>query len=209
MRCYLVRHAQTAWNGENRLQGHSDQPLNAFGLQQAQRLGVYFGAVRTHDAALSVLYSSPLQRSRQTAEAIAQATGLILQIEPELAEMSLGAWEGLTPEEIDARFDGGYHRWHVSPSRVTIPEAEPAAAFHQRVRRVFERIAQRHPDQEVVLVTHGGVIASLFSRWLEADYDRLLRRVALENAGISRVDCRTQPPLVLWVNATHHLNGDA
>jgi len=207
VQCYLVRHAQTAWNGENRLQGHSDQPLNALGLQQAQRAGAYFGAVHASGARVAALYSSPLQRSRQTAEAIVHATGLPVQIEPELAEMSLGVWEGLTPEEIDARFDGGYHLWRVSPSRVVIPEAEPAAAFHQRVTRVFARIALRHLDQEVVIVTHGGVIASLLSRWLDADYDRLLRRMTLDNAGISRVDCRTHPPLVQWVNATHHLNG--
>ncbi len=205
MRCYLVRHAQTAWNGQNRLQGHSDQPLNALGLQQAQHVGAYFRAVHMNGSSLAAVYVSPLQRTRQTAEAITRQTGLVPQIEPELAEMSLGAWEGLTPEEIDAQFDGGYDLWRVSPSRVRIPGAEPSVQFHQRVERVFARIAQRHPQQDVVIVTHGGVIASLLSRWLEADYDRLLRRMTLDNAGISRVDCRTQPPLVLWVNATQHL----
>jgi broad specificity phosphatase PhoE len=205
MRCYLVRHAQTTWNHENRLQGHADQPLNALGLQQARHVGAYFSATHTNGSSLTALYSSPLQRSRQTAEAIARQTGLSMQIDPELAEMLLGDWEGLTPEEIDAQFDGGYARWRVTPSRVQIPGAEPAAQFHARVTRVFARIAQRHRGEDIVIVSHGGVIASLLAQWLYADYDRLLRRMSLENAGISRIDCCTEPPLVLWVNATHHL----
>ncbi len=211
MRCYLVRHAQTTWNGENRLQGHADQPLNAFGLQQAQRVGGYFASLRAQGSTPTIIYSSHLQRSRQTADAIAHSTGLPVQIEPSLAEISLGAWEGLTPEEIDAQFAGGYERWKRSPSDVLIPGGEPTERFHQRVHEAFGRIAQAHRDhseREVIVVTHGGVIASLLATWLDADYDRFLRRVALENAGVSAVDCQHQPPSVLWVNATHHLIED-
>ena len=208
VRCYLVRHAQTTWNGENRLQGHSDQPLNAFGRQQAQRVAAYFAELAAQGRELDMLYTSPLQRSHQTAQAIAAETGLRIHVEPALAEISLGAWEGLTPEEIDARFGGGYQQWKAASSQVRIPDGEPTEQFHRRVHEAFARIAQAHRERgerDIVLVTHGGVIASLLARWLNADYDRFLRRLALENAVVSAVDSKQQPPHVLWVNATHHL----
>jgi broad specificity phosphatase PhoE len=63
----------------------------------------------------------------------------------------------------------------------------------------------RHPTGELAIVSHGGVIASLLADWLGADYDRLLRRLSLDNAGISAVDRRTNPPRVLWINDTDHL----
>ena len=205
MRCYLVRHAQTAWNGENRLQGHTDLPLSPLGQEQAKRLGTHFGALRAQYTVPSRLYTSHLVRSLQTAQAIADQTGIPLLVEPHLAEACLGVWEGLTPEEVDARYDGAYQRWRTAPSTVQIPEAEPLAQFRARVRGAFARIIQAHPEEELIVVSHGGVMASLLADWLEADYDGVLRRVVLENAGISACDARTRPPHVLWVNDTHHL----
>ena len=126
-------------------------------------------------------------------------------MEPSLAEMHLGAWEGLTPDEIDARFDGAYQRWRVTPSQVQIPDAEATGTFRHRVRKTFHTIMAAHPEDTVVIVSHGGVIAALFAEWLSADYDRLLHRLTLDNAGISAIDRRTHPPHILWVNHTAHL----
>ena len=207
MRCYLVRHGQTVWNGENRLQGHSDLELNAVGLEQARRVGAFFAARRASGEALTALYSSSLKRSVQTAQAIVESTGLTLRQDSALAESHLGTWEGLTPEEIDAKFDGAYQQWYRHPSQVTIPGAEPLETFKRRVQDAFERIRATENGREgsVVIVTHGGVIASLLADWLKADYEDILRRVVLENAGVSAVDCDTMPPYIRWVNATQHL----
>lgn len=221
MKCYLVRHGQTVWNGENRLQGHSDIELNAVGLEQAKRLSAFFAARRASGEVLTALYASPLKRSIQTAQAIVESTGLTLRQDPALAESHLGSWEGLTPEEIDAKFDGAYQRWYRHPSQVTIPGAEPLEAFTQRVRGVFERIRAiengreglaaakpRHGRGEarsVIIVTHGGVIASLLADWLNSDYDDILRRVVLNNGGVSAIECDIMPPYILWVNDTRHL----
>ena len=201
MRCYLVRHAQTLWNHENRLQGHSDLPLSPVGLEQAKRLGDYFAS-----RSLSALYTSHLARSLQTAQAIAHQTGLSPVVEPTLAEMHLGVWEGLTPDEVNSRYDGAYQRWCVTPSQVEIPGAEPMDQFHRRARQAAGQILAAHQDDgDVVIVSHGGGIASLFADWLEAEYDQVLRRLVLNNAGISALDCQVTPPCVLWVNATSHL----
>jgi broad specificity phosphatase PhoE len=203
-RCYLVRHAQTAWNFENRLQGHSDLPLSAIGERQAERLSACFASRH-----LQGLFTSSLRRSLQTAQWIASGNGhnITPVVEPELVEMHLGSWEGLTPEEIDARFSGAYGQWRVQPSSIAIPGAEPHEAFRQRVRRAWNRISVGLPEGESVVVSHGGVIAAVVADLLGADYDAVIRRLRLDNGGITAVELGTALPHVLWVNATSHLDG--
>lgn len=202
MRCYLVRHAQTTWNHENRIQGHSDRPLSVAGLEQAKRLGDYFAG-----RAITAVYTSHLVRSVQTAQAIAPQTGRAPSVEPMLAEMHLGAWEGLTPDEVNSRYDGAYQHWRIAPSQVSIPAAEPLEKFQRRVQEAVGRIlAAHHRDGDIVIVSHGGVIAALLAEWMRAEYDQVLRRLVLDNAGVSAIDYRVMPPCILWVNATHHLS---
>ncbi|MBI3319313.1 MAG: histidine phosphatase family protein [Candidatus Omnitrophica bacterium] len=201
--CYLIRHAQTTWNSENRIQGHADLPLSDAGHQQAERVGAYFA-----DRSITALYTSHLARSLQTALAISQTTGVSPTVEPALSEIHFGAWEGLTAEQVNAAYDGAYHRWRTNPSEVTIPGAELLESFRARVRMAVGRILAAHDEGGVVIVSHGGVIASLFADWLLADYDALLQRLVVANAGISAVDCRTDPPSILWVNVTSHLTGN-
>jgi broad specificity phosphatase PhoE len=208
-RCYLVRHAQTAWNEENRIQGRSDQPLNAAGRAQAERLARRFAAHH-----VTGLFTSHLVRSRSTAEVIATPPSagqagnghpISVVVEPDLAEMHLGAWEGLTPAEVDARFASAYQQWRQQPSSVLIPEAEPVDAFRQRVRQVFGRLTARMGEGEYVVVSHGGVIAAILADVLGADYDHLLRRLRLDNAGVTAIELDAPMPHVLWVNSTTHL----
>jgi alpha-ribazole phosphatase len=201
-RCYLIRHAQTAWNDENRIQGHSDVPLSPLGERQAQRLAAVFATRHVRG-----IFTSALQRSQQTARMIAAGNGHGISpiIERELAEMHLGAWEGLTPDEVDARFHNGYQRWRACPSSVVIPEAEPLEAFRERVRRVVSKILASVDEGEYVIVSHGGVIAALLADALGADYDTLIQRLRLDNAGITALEFGTGLPHVLWINSTLHL----
>ena len=205
-RCYLVRHGQTHWNGEDRLQGHSDQPLSPLGHEQAKKLGAFFA----HRPVKGIVTSRML-RSQQTATGIAEGNGHTLRpvIEPDLAEMNLGAWEGLTPDDINAKFDGIYDRWRVAPSSVVIPGAEGLGAFRARVRGVFQRVTAPWGEGEYVIVSHGGVIAALLADLWGADYDALLRRLRLDNGGVTAVELDGRWPHVLWVNATAHLYAGA
>lgn len=204
-RYFLIRHAQTQWNGENRLQGCSDLPLSPLGVRQAERLGTYFATRH-----LTGIFTSHLQRSQQTAHAIVVGNGhrLAPSVEPELREMHLGCWEGLTPEEIDARFDGAYRQWASRPSTVRIADAEPHEAFRARVHGVWHQLLAVPGAGDYAIVTHGGVIAAILAELLGADYDAMLRRVRLDNAGITALE---QPsgghPYVLWMNDTQHLEG--
>lgn len=170
-------------------------------MDQAKRVGAYF-----EGHPIRAVYTSHLTRSLQTAQAIAQDT-LRPIIDPALAEMHLGDWEGLTDDEVNVRHQGAYQLWRTSPSRVLIPGAEPMDDFRLRVRQAVGRIVASHQqDEAIVIVSHGGVIAALLADWMRAEYDSILRRMALDNAGVSAVDCQALPPSILWVNATHHLD---
>lgn len=201
MRCYLVRHAQTQWNADNRFQGRTNSPLSPAGQQQARRLAAHFTG-----RPLGGIYTSALGRTIETGRAIAAGAKLSpCIIEPDLAEMDLGVWEGMTPDEIDARFNGAFQTWRRSPSKVAIPEAEPVAQFRARARAAFDRIVSANQQHELLIVTHGGVIASLLADWLGADYDQLLHQLVLSNAGVTAVECSGVSRWILWVNATTHL----
>lgn len=204
-RWYLVRHAETVWNRDNRIQGGSDTPLSPLGVQQAACLSRYFASrpIRT-------IVSSGMRRSEETARVIAQGNGHRLSpvVEPGLAEIHLGAWEGLTPEEVDARYGEAYtRRWRTNPSSTQIPGAEPMDRFLERVRRAREQLLATLEAGEAVIVTHGGVIAALLADALRAEYDYLLRHLRLDNAGMTALECgRGQVPYVLWINNTNHLD---
>ncbi len=202
MRCYLIRHAQTIWNRDNRFQGHLDAPMSPLGLRQVERLGRHFAGRTVH-----ALFTSHLGRSRETAAAITRVTGAEAIHNPGLAEINLGEWEGLTPEEIDRRYAGGYQLWCKQPSRVHIPGAEPLEHFRARARATFEEIVSRAHAPELVIVCHGGVISSLLADWLGADYDQLLRQLLLSNAGISAVEWYPRCTTIMWINDTAHLAG--
>lgn len=202
MRCYLVRHAQTEWNQERRFQGRSDPPLGSKGLAQAQSLGDYFAQGKFRP-----IYSSPLKRSVQTAEIIAGKTGARLEIDSGLSEIGFGIWEGLTVEEVRARFDGMYQQWYRTPSQAVIPSGEPCDQFHARVRRSFQEIAKKHHNRgfhELVLVSHGGVISSLLADWLGSDHDQFSRRLVLDNGSVSIVEWSVDSTFVVRINAVVH-----
>jgi broad specificity phosphatase PhoE len=132
----LVRHGETDWNAEGRLQGHTDRPLSDYGRRQARRL-----AEELEGEELEAIYSSDLARAHETAEIVGERLGLPVALEPELREKDWGTWEGLNAVERDrVEFVG-----------------ESTEAHQERMLRALRRIAERHPgDGRVLVVTHGG-----------------------------------------------------
>jgi broad specificity phosphatase PhoE len=132
----LVRHAETDWNADGRLQGQTDRPLSDFGRRQAQRLA---GELEREE--IEAIYSSDLSRARETAEILGERLGLPVALDPELREKDWGTWEGLTAFERDrVEFVG-----------------ESTEAHQERMLRALRRISDRHPGSGCVLVvTHGG-----------------------------------------------------
>ncbi|GIX48816.1 MAG: phosphoglycerate mutase [Candidatus Tectimicrobiota bacterium] len=153
---YVVRHGATDWNAAGRIQGHLDPPLNAAGRAQAWRTAQHLAAVGA-----TALYSSDLQRAYETAQIIAQHTGLRVIQSVALREMHFGAWQGLTVEEIRARDPEVYAARRANPYEVPPPGGESWRQFYTRVVRAVEEILHRTPAPRLILVTHSGVCTVL------------------------------------------------
>ena len=132
----LVRHGETDWNAEGRLQGQTDRPLSDYGRRQARKL-----AEELEGEELEAIYSSDLARARETAEIVGERLGLPVELDPDLREKDWGTWEGLTSVERDrVEFVG-----------------ETTQAHQERILRALRRISERHPGEgSVLVVTHGG-----------------------------------------------------
>ncbi|MDD3353566.1 histidine phosphatase family protein [Zoogloea sp.] len=153
-RICLVRHGETAWNAERRLQGHLDIPLNDRGLTQARATAKSLTGEYFHAA-----YSSDLTRARQTACAIADQCGLALSYDERLRERHYGAFQALTYDEARQRYPADYHRFEQRDPEFVFPDGgESLRVFADRIHAVLEQIAERHRDQTVLIVTHGGVL---------------------------------------------------
>jgi len=153
IRLLLLRHGRTTWNAARRMQGQADAPLDETGHQQAataaQRLARY---------APDLLVSSDLQRATSTAAAIAEVTGLPVQIDPRLRERAFGAWQGHTLAEVEATWPAAYARWRAGAA-VDEAGVESLDDLAKRAASALRDIAERAVDgQTAVVVGHGGGI---------------------------------------------------
>jgi alpha-ribazole phosphatase/probable phosphoglycerate mutase len=197
-RLLLARHGQSVSNAERRFQGIQDVPLSDLGRRQAEALAVVVRRRR-----LVAVYTSPLERARATAAIATAGTGVPIVCIEDLRELSLGAWEGQTVEDIRALPGDPYAQWVRDPVTCLPPGAEPLAEVQARAVEVVTRIAQAHPaGGEVLVVSHGGVISACLAHWLGLPLSAIWR-LSLSNASITEV----APPRVLTVNNTAHLNG--
>ncbi|HTH94372.1 MAG TPA: histidine phosphatase family protein [Rhodocyclaceae bacterium] len=150
-RICIVRHGETDWNADERIQGQTDIPLNAVGCAQAQAVASGLASER-----FAVLYSSDLQRARDTATVTAQILNLPLQLEPGLRERRYGEYEGLTREEIKQR--GDYGRYITRDLDFDFCGGESLQTFAERVENTIGRLAKIHAGQSILIFTHGGVL---------------------------------------------------
>jgi probable phosphoglycerate mutase len=154
----VVRHGETRWNIEARIQGQGDSPLTASGRAQAQALARRIAA----DAPFDLLVSSDLGRARDTARAIAEATGHDVRLDARLRERHFGEGEGLGYDEVGTRYPGAFRSEGAIDPDYAIPGGESRRAFHERVARAFEALALEAPEGRIVVVTHGGVLGTLY-----------------------------------------------
>jgi broad specificity phosphatase PhoE len=191
-RLLLARHGQSLSNAVRRFQGAQDIALSPLGIRQAEALR---GAVGRRG--IAHVYASPLVRARRTAELL----DLPVTVVDGLRELSLGEWEGCTVEEIRTQPGDPYARWVRDPVQCLPPGGEPLAEVQARVLRAVERIAAAHPNgEDVLVVSHGGVISALLAHWLGLPLSSIWR-IAVANCSLSEI----APPRVVSVNETGHL----
>lgn len=196
---WLIRHGITDWNRQRRFQGHRDIELAPEGREQARRLGE-----RLAGAGLSAVLTSDLSRARQTAQAVAECSGLELRADAGLRERCYGDFEGRTWDEIAEAFPEASAAWRARDPDYVLPGGgESLREFARRCTAAFERIARSHAGQRVAAVSHGGVldIAYRLATGLALEAPR---RFELPNAGIGRIRLQGDAwSLMGWADVAH------
>jgi len=195
----LIRHGQSTWNQEHRIQGQLDPPLSELGRRQAALLGARLAGRR-----FAGLYASDLERAFETAEVVGAAVDLKPEPRTSLREVFLGEWEGLTTEEIAARYPEAWAGWVKEPDWDVVPGGEGQAAFDRRVAAAMDDILRLHPHGDVLVVTHGGVIQVALHR-IVGKPSRGLFPFKVQNASITLLERRDGRSIIGGVNDIAHL----
>jgi len=197
-RLVAIRHGETDWNVDTRIQGQIDIGLNANGRWQAQRLGQALA-----DERIDAVYSSDLGRALETAHALAREAGVPVQPQIALRERAFGIFEGLTFAEIEQRFPDEARRWRQRDAGFGPQGGETLREFYARAVAAVADLAARHRGQHIAVVTHGGVLDALYRAATRIPLDAP-RTWQVGNASINRLlhgdDGFT---LVGWSDAFH------
>ena len=199
-RIIAIRHGETAWNVDTRIQGHLDIPLNDTGLWQARQVGQALA-----DEAVAAIYSSDLQRAYATAQAVAQTTGAPLNPARGLRERSFGSFQGRTFQQIETESPEQALRWRKrDPHFVPDGGGESLDMLRERIAVTVDGIAARHAGEQIVLVAHGGVMDVLYRLATRLDL-QAPRTWQLTNAAINRLLWTEGNGLTLvgWADTQH------
>ena len=202
-RVLAIRHGETAWNVDTRIQGQLDIGLNDVGRWQAQRLGQALA-----DEELSAVYSSDLSRAFDTAQAVADGAGLSVQVDAGLRERDFGVFQGQTFKEIALRWPEQSERWRKRDPAFGPEGGETLQVFYQRCVATAERLAAAHPGQTIALVAHGGVMDCLYRAATRLDL-QAPRSWLVTNAAVNRLLYSGEGyALIGWADSSH-LDADA
>ncbi len=197
MLLYCVRHGESSFNAQGRIQGQADVPLSPLGLQQSQAL-----AVALSKLPIEAVFSSPLARAAQTARPLADALGLELIFEAGLKELNAGVFQGRTWDEVGIEHPEAAARWKAGDPDFVIPGGESRRQLMHRGREALESIRQRG-FRQVAVIAHGGVLAAAFKSLLGIPAE--LNPFNFFNASISQL--RWDGPVkLLTLNQVDHLS---
>ena len=177
----LIRHGETLWNTQLRMQGSLDSDLTPKGETQIKALGEWMKEVP-----FDYLYCSDTPRAHKTAEAIRKFTGHDLNFDKRLREKNLGVFEGLTSEEARERYPENFQQFKTAGASYVIDQGESTQQLLERALDAIEEIRDRHPQKVAVAVTHGGVVRVLMKHVLGIPLDAPTQFL-IGNTGIFRL----------------------
>ena len=202
-RIIAIRHGETPWNVDTRIQGHRDIPLNDRGRWQAAQV-----ARALAGEPIAAVYASDLLRAHATGAAIAEAAGTPLHAEPDLRERSFGELEGRTFAEIEAALPEQARRWRQRDPHFAPEGGESLTLLRARIAEVTARLAARHVGEQIVLVAHGGVLDVLY-RLATGQELQAPRTWLLANAALNRLLWTPEALTLVGWGDTGHLDGAA
>ncbi|MFC1846319.1 histidine phosphatase family protein [Chloroflexota bacterium] len=196
----LVRHGRTEWNREERFRGRADLDLDEVGVKQAEA-----AAGRVADWPISVVYSSPLRRAMNTAQALAGKLDLEVTPLPGIIDIDFGKWQGLSMEEAAADNAALFQKWLTSPHEVRFPGGESLEIVRDRIDSAVAELKQRHSDQTIVLVSHRVVCQAMVLYFLELDNSHFWQ-IKQDVCAINIFKIEEDIARTLLVNDTCHLD---
>ncbi len=198
-RLWLVRHGETEWNWDGRIQGHRDVSLSGVGVEQAQRLARWLA-----EQPIAAVYSSDLRRARETAEILASDRAPVY-LEPRVREARFGLFEGLTGTEAEARYPEAYRQWREDAVRHRPPGGETLEDLRDRCVQAMSEILPLHPGQTVLVVAHGGPIRATVCGVLGFSLENY-PRLRVENTSVARIHFGKGGPVLAGLNDVCHLH---
>jgi probable phosphoglycerate mutase len=197
----LIRHGQTEWNRVERFRGRADVPLNEAGLAQAAATGRRVAMEWMPTA----VYSSPLTRAIQTAEAIAQHFDLRVLPHPGLIDIDYGEWQGLTPEEARQRWPEEVDNWYNHPQQAQIPGGETLADLRTRAMQTVSELTAQHSGETIVLVGHTVINRIILLGMMELGNERFWQ-IKQEPCAINIIEAEKGDFVLVTLNDTCHIH---
>lgn len=197
---YFLRHGQTSFSRANAYCGELDPPLTDAGLAMAEAFAEHYAQLPWQ-----AVFVSPTLRTRTTAQFLCDRVGLQMQVRDGLREIYYGQWEGLSPEEVNAKFHDDYVRWLAI--RLECPTGgERGIDIYYRSNAVLLEIEREYPDGNVLLVSHKATIRIMLCGLLGIDVGRFRDRIAAPVASVSIVEYTSRGPLLLALAERSHLS---
>lgn len=201
MKLYLIRHGQTDWNIQGKIQGSHDIPLNDTGRSQAARL-----AKGMDSRPVTKIFSSTLARAVETARMVGDRQKVDIYLVPGLIEVEFGKWEGMTWAEIKEEYPAEYERWSVNPVDVAPPGGETQMEAMKRVAEAMETVmGMTNGREDIAVVSHGATMAYIVAYLMRNHPEE--SEIIVDNASITTVNYNplTEDYMMLEVNDTGHL----
>lgn len=198
MNIYLIRHGQTPWNKENRIQGHEDTSLTEIGKEQAKKL-----ANRLLNKDIKVIYSSDLKRAYETGKIISEIIKAPIYADERLRELDMGDWCGKLTEEITIDPKNDYDRWMREPENYQIPNGEKLITRYKLVENFFNDILETKSDN-ILIVSHG-ITVKLAILYLINGPLTLYKNLSMDNVALNLIRLRDYNNVLTLYNDTCHL----
>ena len=194
----LIRHGETEWNRDGRIQGHLDSALTTIGIAQAEAC-----AMRLQTENLEQVIASDLPRVKHTADILVAGRNLPIQFGPEFRERAYGIGEGMTFAELDAIHPEMYSSLRTTDPDFTVEGGESRRQFHDRIIRAMWQVVADHSGKRILVVTHGGVLGVIY-RWLYKLPIATAYKVEIPNVAYNRVSfCGGVWTLEAWADVDH------
>jgi alpha-ribazole phosphatase len=193
-RVWLIRHGEPAEESKNRCYGSLDIGLSEKGRRQMKEVSGHL-----KNEAASAIYTSPSSRARESASILTSSQSCSIEIVADFREMDFGAFEGLTYDEIAARYPDLYRQWMETPTEIRFPNGETFTEMRTRVLRAFEEILSEREGQTVMIVSHGGVNRILIAWALQMPGSNIFR-LAQDYAAMNLISFAGQTPCVQFLN---------